>query len=149
MSDTMPAPTPTTTTDPLTIYVAGSSAEREEIAAFIKVLGEYGYTVTHDWTDESIWYRPAEAYTDEFLTECAKTDLDAVRRAAVVWYLVPHEGKSEGAAVELGADLALGKETVVSGHGDPPRIFLRLAESRYHLHAAALEYLRMRAKVWL
>ena len=132
--------------NPLTIYVAGSGEERLEIQRHIGVVAEYGYTVTLDWTRHAGWGMPDASLTEDVLAGAARADLDAVRAAAVVWYLAPSGGKSEGSAVELGAALALGKEVVVSGPIGRHRIFPRLATHRFALHAEALDFLRERAK---
>lgn len=131
----------TGTTSPKSIYVAGSSRERELVRSLIAQLQDAGWEVTHDWTSHHGFDAPDPGPSDEVLTEAAAVDLDAVRRAAWLWYVAP-DGTSEGSASELGAALAWGKQVVVSGHVGRSRIFPRLTARRFAEHADALAFLR-------
>jgi hypothetical protein len=93
------------------VYVAGSSDEREIVGHWLLALRKAGAVITHDWTNSEGYYRSS---TEDERRRWARQDLDGVRAANVVWMLAP-EGKSEGAHVELGAALALGKRVLVSG----------------------------------
>jgi nucleoside 2-deoxyribosyltransferase len=64
--------------------------------------------------------------TKHELRESAARDLEGIRRADVFWLVVP-KSKSEGAAVELGFAMALGKRIVISGEVGPRNIFALLA----------------------
>jgi hypothetical protein len=133
------------TPNPNTIYVAGSSRDRILVRDYMAELRLCGYTVTHDWTSDNLHDMAPELRTDAMLTKSAGLDLDAVRAAAVLWYVAcPH--KSEGSHGELCAALVLGKQVVVSGPLDVERLFPRLAQHRYRQHSEALEFLRERAR---
>ncbi len=120
-------------TIPLRVYVAGGAAERLTVARpWIRRLQEEGIEVTHDWTADPGWEEPAPSQAS--LDAAALADLDGVRRCDVFWYLAP-AAKSEGAACELGAALALGKRVVVSGGwAEIGRIFPGLAGVRVGTH---------------
>jgi len=124
------------------IYVAGSSNEIGLIGDFMKIVREYGYQLTHDWTAETLWSHPDPS--DAELAACAQIDEDGVRSADILWYVVPAEGKSEGSSFELGVARALGKVILVSGTLDRHRIFPRLSPLRFSRHSEALECLRTR-----
>ena len=127
------------------IYVAGSSNEIPIIQGLMKTVQEYGYQITYDWSRSDLWNHPDPS--DEALTGCAQVDEDAVRSADILWYVTPAEasGKSEGSHFELGVARGLGKAILVSGPLGRHRIFPRLTQFRFTLHAEALECLRTRA----
>lgn len=125
------------------IYIAGSSREVPLIQNFMKIVREYGYEISHDWTQQD-W---AKKHSDVELTIKALADETAVRASDILWYVVPAEasGKSEGSAFELGVARGLGKVILVSGAIQQAQIFPRLPKLRFALHAEALECLRTRA----
>lgn len=113
------------------VYVAGGSSERGMVGNWIAALVALGVEVTLDWTRGAEWDLDREP-TREELERCAATDLDAIRRADMVWLLVP-QLKSEGSAAELGFALALGKTVVVSGEVGARNIFaLRCIHASTH-----------------
>ncbi len=118
---------------PLRVYVAGGAAERLTVVRpWIRRLQAEGVCITHDWTTDPGWDCAAPSRAD--LDAAAAADLEGVRRAGVLWYLAPL-AKSEGAAAELGAALALGKRVVVSGGwAEIGRIFPGLAGVRCGTH---------------
>lgn len=111
------------------VYVAGGSDERIQFARVaIDRLSSLGFTITHDWTRCEGYDRE---HTDAERAEWATQDMVGVMTADVVWVMVP-TAKSEGAAAELGAAVALGKKLVVSGRRSRGNIFSTLA-AQVHL----------------
>lgn len=104
------------------VYIAGGSSERLTVCRpLIERAKERGAEVTADWTRDPGWDLGRPPTGDE-LRESAERDLAAIRRADVVWLIVPAQ-KSEGAAAEVGYALALGKRLVVSGETGVRNIF--------------------------
>lgn len=120
------------------LYIAGGSRECELAAHYIAAMRVAGAEITLDWVRE--FRELGLATAPGWEQKHAQMDLDAVRAADVVWLLVPEE-RSDGASVEFGAALALGKYTVVSGDWRRS-IFFHLADARYAAHDSALEHLR-------
>jgi len=125
------------------IYIAGSSKEVRRIQGFMKIVREYGYEISFDWTQQD-W---KHEHSDAELSIKALTDETAVRESDILWYVAPAEasGKSEGSHFELGVARALGKVVIVSGTLTRHQIFPRLPPLRFPLHSTALECLRTRA----
>lgn len=114
------------------IYVAGASKEPKRVRAAIDLIKSLGFEVTLDWLADIEAHGKKPEAANEGLTHAqrvkhASADLDAVRRADVVWYLCTTA--SQGAPTELGAALALGKKIFVSGPADAiaKNIFTSLA----------------------
>jgi hypothetical protein len=104
------------------VYIAGGSSERLTVCRpLIERAIEFGVDVTADWTRDPGWDLGRMPHAEEF-RESAERDLDAIRRADVVWLVVPAQ-KSEGAAAEIGFALGLGKRLVVSGEIGARNIF--------------------------
>ncbi len=95
----------------LKVYVAGGSSERAGCSMWIARLRERGIEITHDWTACGGYGRPSSVA--ERLT-WAHQDLEAVRRADLVWVLMPDK-MSEGATGEMVGALILKKTVFVSG----------------------------------
>lgn len=117
------------------IYVAGSSKERELVAAYQAGLRAVGWRISHDWVAEM----NAAAVPDHELSVdqqalFAEADLLGIDKAQVFWLLSP-SAPSIGAYVELGYALGCnGVRVVVSGR---PSLFTSLAHERYATHAEA------------
>lgn len=121
---------------PLSVYVAGGSAERLTVVRpLLNALRAAGLTITHDWTACEGYERPS---SDLERAAWARADLDGVKRANVVWYVAP-QNPSEGSHAELGAAIVLRKRLIVSGpHASrESRLFALLGE-RYDTHEEAL-----------
>jgi nucleoside 2-deoxyribosyltransferase len=127
------------------LYIAGGSSERLTIVRpYVDRAIAAGLTITHDWTrcegyDRASTYQERRAWAED--------DLGGVRRADVVWIIVQAE-RSEGAGVELGAALILGRRVVVSGPRaeEMGRIFDLLAAEAWPTHKAAFESVAARAR---
>lgn len=126
---------------PKSIYVAGSSRERELVAAYQTALQAAGWALAHDWVAQmNACHIPDVDLPIEAQRRYAEADLAGVRRAQVFWLLAPST-PSIGAYVELGYALALhdwcnfnAPRVVVSGL---PSLFTSLAHERYSTHAEA------------
>jgi nucleoside 2-deoxyribosyltransferase len=121
---------------PKSIYVAGSSKERELVAAYQAALRAAGWMLAHDWVAQmNACHIPDVDLPIEAQRRFAEQDLAGVRRAQVFWLIAPST-PSIGAYVELGYALALqgGPRVVVSGL---PSLFTSLADVRYDTHAEA------------
>lgn len=125
---------------PKSIYVAGSSRERELVSAYQTALKAAGWWLAHDWVAQmNACHIPDVDLPIEAQRRYAEQDLAGVRRAQVFWLLVPST-PSIGAYVELGYALGLdtrdhgGPRVVVSGL---PSLFTSLADERYATHAEA------------
>ena len=125
----------------LRVYLAGGAAERLTVCRpLIDRLFAAGVAVTYDWTRDPGWDNHAPTLED--LERAARADLEAVRACDLLWYVAPApaSGKSEGAATELGAALALGRRVVVSGAwAECGRIFPALAGMRCGTHEEGLD----------
>lgn len=124
---------------PRTIYVAGGSSERAQIAGYMARLRAAGWVVTYDWTADPGWSDPMHPRDTS-----ARNDVRGIETAAVFWLVCP-ETKSEGAHFELGYACALfgpGRSILVSGpHTALGRVFPSIAGRRYQTHAEALAVL--------
>lgn len=108
------------------VYIAGGSSERLTVCRpLIESAQRAGVEIAADWTRDPGWDL-GRMPTDEEFRESAGRDLAAIRRADIVWLVVPVQ-KSEGAAAEIGYALALGKRLVVSGETGARNIFALLA----------------------
>lgn len=109
------------------VYIAGGSSERLTVCRpLIERAKELGVEVAADWTRDPGWDL-GRMPTDAEFRESALRDLAAIRRADVVWLVVPAQ-KSEGAAAEVGYALGQGKRLVVSGETGARNIFALLAD---------------------
>lgn len=121
------------------LYLAGGSSERLAVCRpLVDHLLSAGVPVAYDWTRDPGWDTPGGPSAADLLAS-ARRDLEAVRRAHVLWYVAP-AAPSEGSAAELGAALAMGKRVVVSGpHARAAfRMFPLLATESYGTHEEAL-----------
>lgn len=107
-------------------YIAGGSSERMDVVRpLIGRARMLGVEISHDWTRDPNWDL-GRMPTKHELLESATRDLEGIRRADIFWLVVSRH-KSEGAAVELGFAMALGKRIVISGEVGPRNIFALLA----------------------
>lgn len=101
-------------------YLAGASAEVEACAEWIRRLEAAGHECTHNWTTDVLASRASglrdSDLDDDRRLDLASTDMDAVRACRVFWLVIPTTMRSMGSWLELGAAIALGKRTVVSGY---------------------------------
>jgi len=132
-----------------TIFVAGGSDERGEIAAAISMLRAAGWTITFDWP-EAMKTEP-ETKGPEFCDALANRLENALEAASFAWVMLPKK-KSEGAAYEMGFFRGLlrgrqsnGRALLVSGDAASlGRIYPYRAAAQGAMfadHADALEYL--------
>lgn len=132
------------------IYLAGASSEAAMVRHYAASLEAAGWVVVHDWWTDFLERGCVPGRDCDLSPEkrraCAREDLAAVRRASVVWLLVP-EGDSIGAWVEFGAALTLGASghVLVSGCCDRT-IFTEAADRCFASHADALAWLRARTE---
>lgn len=132
-----------------TIFVAGGSDERGEVAAAISMLRAAGWTITFDWP-EAMKTEP-EVKSPEHADQLARDMENALDSSAFAWVMLPKK-KSEGAAYEMGffRGLLRGRQSnvralIVSGDATSlGRIYPYRAAAQGGLfrdHADALEYL--------
>lgn len=98
------------------VYVAASSKQLDRARAAMAQLRAAGHTVTHDWPtiiEARGTANPLDA-TDDERWDWAIDDLEGVKAADVLWFLVPAE-EGAGAFVELGYALAIKKPVICSG----------------------------------
>lgn len=116
------------------IYIAGGSTERITIVQpwIERVRASGMWEVTHDWTQEVNYHRPA--------AECATQDVSGVLSADAVWLLVP-EAVSEGMAFEFGLALQSAHAVVASGPSTGRCIFHTQARRRFERHEDAFLWL--------
>lgn len=98
------------------IYVAGPWIHRKDMPEIEAALNRVGHTVTHRWWEYE--GESQETESKEFLEQCAKADVKAVRDADAV--IVINTAKSEGKAVEQGIAIALEKPIIVVTPGEKP-----------------------------
>ncbi len=88
-----------------TIFVAGASSEREEIATVIELLRAAGWTVTFDWPErqkkELEKYGSFQSMPPEAKRELVRELKNGIRSASFFWWMIPRQ-KSAGAAYEAG-----------------------------------------------
>lgn len=101
------------------VYVAGSSKEIPRVRAIMTALRLAGHVITHDWTPlverfGSDGAAQERALTPADLAKCAAADIHAIDDAERVVMLWPRT-KSEGAYVELGIAIGIGRPVTVSG----------------------------------
>jgi hypothetical protein len=88
------------------IYVAGASANIEQIEHYIKQLKEAGWAISFDWTVPVRTVGDASPDDPKIRREAALADLEGVATSDVMWLVQPHPtSTSTGAWVELGAAL--------------------------------------------
>lgn len=132
-----------------TIFVAGGSDERGEVAAAISMLRSAGWTITLDWP-KAMETEP-DVKSPEFLDALACQFENAIEAATISWVMLPKK-KSEGAAYEMGFFRGLlrgrqsnGRALIVSGDASSlGRIYPYRAAAQgamFRDHAEALEYL--------
>ena len=90
------------------IYIAGASAEIDDIESKISIVKKAGYLITFDWTEKVREVGNASPDDPNIRREAALADLRGVERAEIFWLLKPTNA-STGAWVELGAALMLRK----------------------------------------
>lgn len=125
-----PKPPALTTTRRPRVYVAASGRDLERPRLAIAALEAAGADITKDWTRQvealggmnGAHWRQARIH--------AVGDIDAVRRADAVLFLIPPPTGSPGAHVEFGVALALGVPVVVahSPDAESQSIFYAMAD---------------------
>ncbi len=133
------------------VYVAGSSAETERVTTYQHALRELGFEITHDWTVPVLKFgSQGEMLSESVRKEHAREDLEGVRSADILWFLVPPSHlTSRGAWIEFGAALMGGKKTVLSGQTSSESIFSTLATLIYSTDDEALAHFRRFAEEFL
>lgn len=123
------------------IYVAGAFGELLIIKHYIKSLKSFGHTITHDWTtnvEKNGGIANLRDASLQSLVTYANEDFDGIKKADVVWFLVP-EVQTFGAWVEMG--YAYGIQTPVFVSGDWKKsIFTSIAIRRFDSHELALNW---------
>jgi hypothetical protein len=129
-------------------YVAGASAQIDEIEVFIAALLDAGWTITFDWTVPVRQVGNASPDDPGIRRSAALADLGGVAKARVVWLVQPEvTSTSTGAWVELGHALAYrdlvqkSSKTIVVSGASRKCIFSDLADVRFESHEEALEYI--------
>ncbi len=119
-----------------TIYVAGGSDERVAVVRpLIDRLRAAGWMITHDWTHDP-------GYDDPSVPADTKADLAAAAHAVFLWWVMPTDQKSEGAAFEAGYALAHGSYIVASGPRVQSNVFAtHHADVTFNDHEEALRFL--------
>jgi hypothetical protein len=103
-----------------TIFVAGASSERDEVATVIELLRAAGWEVVADWP--AMQAKEPKIKSPEHAARIATELENAIRSASFFWYMLPRT-KSEGAAYEFGffrgiRDRDAHGFTIVSGDHD-------------------------------
>jgi hypothetical protein len=88
------------------IYIAGASAEIDDIEPRIVIIKKAGYEITFDWTVKVREVGNASPDDSDVRRDAALSDLGGVERADILWLMQPMNA-STGAWVELGAALML------------------------------------------
>lgn len=93
-----------------TCYVAAPFQHQAEARAVRDLFEQNGIITTSNWID----LEDSLNRTDEYMTRCAVTDFDDVRRADTL--VVLNICKSEGKSVETGIALDQGKPVIIIGN---------------------------------
>ena len=95
----------------MSVYVSTSSKRIERAREVIAYLKAKGFRITHDWT---VGFDDEASYTDEELSRRAAADVRGARAADFVIVIMLKEMSiMTGAAVEIGAALAVGTPVVI------------------------------------
>ncbi len=123
-----------------TVYLAGRTARRRELANAAAALRAGGIEVVSSWLDDA---RAGSARSDDDAASAASRNLRDVERCDVLVAISEGEGSvgQGGRHVELGVALALGKRVLLAG--PPEHVFHRIAAVERHADLnAAIEALR-------
>lgn len=135
-----------------TIFVAGASSERDEVATVIELLRSAGWTVTFDWPErqrkELEKYSSFQNMPPEAKRELVRELTNGIRAASFFWWMVPRV-KSVGAGYEAGFFRGLHDQrphgfVVVSGDPEPNADLYAYEPNKtasFREHLAALNYL--------
>lgn len=129
-----------------TIFVAGASSERDEVATAIELLRGAGWEVTADWPAMQV--KEPAIKSPEQAAKIATELENKLRSSSFFWYMLPRE-KSEGAAYEFGffrgvRDRDAHGFTIVSGdHAALGRLYPRASGKTvsFEDHLSALNFL--------
>ncbi len=122
------------------VYVAGSSAEMEDVERFMNALRAEKIEITCDWPAAIRAAGDANPADDAIREKAANEDLDGVESADIFWLMVPAQKGSAGAWVELGYAIARDMRIVISGEFRKC-IFTSLADEMFDTHEAALAHI--------
>lgn len=126
------------------IYIAGSSAEIEEVARYARDLERSGWTIAHHWWEAFTLAGHVSGHDRDLPNDVRRADaescLTAVLSSQVVWLLAPST-PSVGSWVELGAAISHRKTTFVSGDWRRT-LFSNLATRVFDTHVEALDALK-------
>ena len=140
------------------IYVAGASAQIEQVESFLGKLRAAGWTITFDWTVPVRTVGNASPDDPKIRRDAAQAGLNGVGDARVVWLMQPEPtSTSTGAWVELGAAItrrdicrvlndatrdSLFEVAVVVVSGTSKKcIFSDLADFKFELHDDAFDFI--------
>jgi hypothetical protein len=124
------------------IYVAGASANMDEIVRYMNALRDMDHVITLDWTKMIQEAGSASPDDDKTRIKSANIDLKGVMQADALWLVQP-ENASTGAWVELGYALGirnLAKIKIVVSGPSKRCIFADLADYRFSSHKEALDF---------
>jgi hypothetical protein len=133
------------------IYIAGASAEIDDIEPRIVIIKKAGYEITFDWTVKVREVGNASPDDSDVRRDAALSDLGGVERADILWLMQPMNA-STGAWVELGAALMLrkyksgGKPFIVVSGESRKCIFSDLCDLRFTFHDEALAWFASNAE---
>lgn len=114
------------------VYVCAASRELERVVTVVKALERSGLVrLTFPWWEDVAAWGVGRDHelTDEQRLQHARTDIDGVLAAEIVWVLWP-EAPSSGVPFEFGVAYCAGIHTVVSGPAGRRCIFTALADQR-------------------
>ena len=133
------------------IYVAGASANIEQIESYIAALKSLGWTISFDWTVPVRQVGDASPDDPDIRRGAALADLEGVFTADVLWLLQPDASStSTGAWVELGYGLGCARcrlhdertlHRIVASGSSRRCIFTDLADYRFQSHDDAFDFI--------
>lgn len=104
------------------VYVASKFENCAAVSDAIAQLTAAGHTITRDWTVQEHWDWSTPGAAERLAWRAAYLDVEAVRQSEV-FIMLTYEGLSmQGAYVELGVALGLGKLVYIIGE-QPRNIF--------------------------
>jgi nucleoside 2-deoxyribosyltransferase len=117
------------------IYLAGPWVDRDKMPAIAKQIEAMGHTITHPW-----WQYEGESQENEsleFLENCARQDVRAVRTADMI--VVYNSAKSEGKAVEQGLAIAYGIPIICITQGVKPSSNIFHYLTKLYIHVTTVD----------
>lgn len=128
------------------VYVAASSQEVDRARYAMRAVERAGCELTHDWTQDLAAVGCAQGYAlpSRRRREIAERDLMAIRRADVLWLLIP-ETRTAGAWAEWGYAWAVCPTLIASGcERDEAPLFIELADHVFRTDDLAAHFLKER-----